>query len=92
MREFLLGLSFSAVFLAGAMFGVYGGPEARAAEASTPKPTKCQWSYIKDGYSLNIGEGGKVAMDADWTKMSNGGWHLVLGTASDGRYIFERCR
>ena len=53
------------------------------------KSKQCVWSYVKDSNGPEIGEVGKIEMDEDWTKMSNGGWKLI--TNNGQFWVFEKC-
>ena len=52
---------------------------------------RCVWTYITDQGRPNLGKNGTVDLfDADWKKVSEGGWQLKV-VAQSGSYVFERC-
>jgi hypothetical protein len=49
------------------------------------------WTYVIDQGRPNLGKNGTVDLfDADWKKVSDGGWQLKA-IAQSGSYVFERC-
>ena len=50
---------------------------------------KCDYSYILDSGSPELGQNGTISYDDDWKAMVAGGWRLKA-VHSPG-YFFERC-
>lgn len=87
--QVLWGVSFALilVLLSTYQFGI-GINTAHADSTNATK--KCVWSYISDGGSPELGNGGVIEMDEDWEKMSKGGWRLIT-VNTNFNYVFEKC-
>jgi len=80
---------FSGLLLSTLVYSGINGAEIISTAKAESNAKQCVWSYIKDGASPEIGEAGRIQMDEEWTKMSNGGWKLK---ATHGQFwVFEKC-
>ena len=83
-KYFLSGLLISTLVYSG-----FNGAAMISIAKAELNSKQCVWSYVKDSNGPEIGEVGKIEMDEDWTKMSNGGWTLK---ANNGQFwVFEKC-
>lgn len=55
---------------------------------------RCDYTYVQDAGSPNIGKNGQIEYDESWKPVVEGGWTLkaTVGGGSNAMYIFEKCR
>lgn len=75
--------------VAAACVGAAARPVIFPVAGAAAPAEKCDWRYLASGLDIPEGSENKP-MDAEWSAMSNAGYHLVapIGTTV---FVFERC-